>query len=151
MPTIDVHASREIGAPPEAVYAILADPDRRRDILPPAFINVRTEGKDVLAYTLKAGRRERAYRMRQERTQQNRIVTERDLGSSLVTVFTVEPVRAGSLVTIRSTWQGAGGVGGFFERTFAPRVLQRLYIEELNNLAGMLSGLENEDGPGGAW
>lgn len=29
---------------------------------------------------------------------------------------------------------GAGGVGGLFERLFAPRVLRRLYAEELERL-----------------
>ena len=37
-------------------------------------------------------------------------------------------------VRISTTWQGAGGVGGFFERLFAPRVLRRIYADELNRL-----------------
>jgi hypothetical protein len=31
-------------------------------------------------------------------------------------------------------WQGAGGAGGFFEGLFAPRVLSRLYADELERL-----------------
>ena len=35
---------------------------------------------------------------------------------------------------IETVWEGAGGVGGFFERLFAPRVLERLYADELQRL-----------------
>ena len=41
----------------------------------------------------------------------------------------------GSLVTVRISWQGATGIGGFFERTFAPRGITRIYSTELDNLA----------------
>ena len=40
-----------------------------------------------------------------------------------------------SLVQIASTWQGAGGIGGFFERAFAPRAARAMYQDELNRLA----------------
>lgn len=134
MGTVAAQAEKHIDASPAKIYAILSDRDRRREILPDAFQDVRSEGPDTVAFTLKTGGRERAYRMQQERTQPGRIFTERDLDSSLVTVFTINPEGSGSHVTIRTTWQGAGGVGGFFERTFAPRVLRRLYEQELTNL-----------------
>ena len=35
---------------------------------------------------------------------------------------------------IESRWQGAAGVGSFFERLFAPRVLRRIYADELERL-----------------
>ena len=31
-------------------------------------------------------------------------------------------------------WDGVGGIGGYFERLFAPRVLRRLYTDELARL-----------------
>jgi hypothetical protein len=37
-------------------------------------------------------------------------------------------------VRIESRWQGAAGVGSFFERLFAPRVLRRIYADELERL-----------------
>jgi hypothetical protein len=61
-------------------------------------------------------------------------IVERDLDSSLATTWTVSPEGSGSRVRLETTWQGAGGIGGFFERTFAPRVLQGLYDEELDRL-----------------
>jgi len=30
--------------------------------------------------------------------------------------------------------KGAGGIGGFFERLFAPRVMRRVYVDELARL-----------------
>jgi len=37
-------------------------------------------------------------------------------------------------VLISTIWNGTGGVGGFFERLFAPRVLRRMYADELTRL-----------------
>lgn len=68
-------------------------------------------------------------------------VVERDRNSTLVTTWKAEPLTdSTSTVKIETTWKGSGGVGGFFERTFAPaglraiqgRVLERL-VEELRD------------------
>jgi hypothetical protein len=66
-------------------------------------------------------------------------LVESDANSSMVTTWTVRPARDGhSTVGVRTTWNGASGVGGFFERIFAPMVLRRIYIEMLNKLDGEL-------------
>ncbi|MFR9803618.1 SRPBCC family protein [Pseudonocardia sp. RS010] len=63
-------------------------------------------------------------------------VVEKDANSSMVTTWRVEPAGEGaSTVTITTTWNGAGGIGGFFERTFAPKGLTRIYDGVLANLA----------------
>jgi hypothetical protein len=36
---------------------------------------------------------------------------------------------------VTTTWQGAGGIGGFFERTFAPKGLARIHDAVLARLA----------------
>ena len=36
-----------------------------------------------------------------------------------------------SLVRISTTWEGAGGIGGLFERLFAPPVMRGMYADEL--------------------
>ncbi|MHB2024920.1 MAG: hypothetical protein ACYCO3_16635 [Mycobacteriales bacterium] len=36
---------------------------------------------------------------------------------------------------VTTTWKSAGGVGGFFERTFAPRALGRVHEKALQRLA----------------
>jgi hypothetical protein len=53
----------------------------------------------------------------------------------------VRPASDGaSTVAVRTTWKGAGGVGGFFERTFAPRGLQRVYGAMLERLEREVTG-----------
>ncbi len=61
-------------------------------------------------------------------------VTETDANSSMVTTYRVTGAGEQSTVTITTTWQGAGGIGGFFEKTFAPKGLGRIYDELLTNL-----------------
>jgi hypothetical protein len=67
-------------------------------------------------------------------------IVERDANSSMVTTWTVEPVEAGSLVRATTRWNGAGGISGFFERTFAPKGLARIYDGVLANLEGLVRG-----------
>ncbi|MGW4353724.1 SRPBCC family protein [Nocardia sp. NPDC004582] len=62
------------------------------------------------------------------------MVTERDSNSSMVTAWTVTPSGSGSLVTVRTTWKGAGGIGGIFEGIFAPLGLKKIQAEVLQNL-----------------
>ena len=62
-------------------------------------------------------------------------LVETDANSSMVTTWTVRPSGAdNSVVTAETTWNGAGGVGGFFEKTFAPGGLRRIYDGILANL-----------------
>ena len=65
---------------------------------------------------------------------------ERDQLSSFVNRWTVVPDGAGSQVTLEASWQGASGIGGFFERTFAPGGLGRIYGQMLDKLAAAVSG-----------
>ena len=61
-------------------------------------------------------------------------VIEKDTNSSMVTNWTVAPAGPGSSVTVKTTWTGAGGVKGFFEKTFAPLGLKKIQAEVLANL-----------------
>ena len=63
-----------------------------------------------------------------------RTVIEKDANSSMITNWTVAPAGPGSSVTVKTSWQGAGGIGGFFEKTFAPLGLRRIQGEVLENL-----------------
>ena len=67
-------------------------------------------------------------------------VIEKDANSSMVTNWTVAPAGPGSSVTVKTTWTGAGGVKGFFEKTFAPLGLKRIQSEVLTNLKKELEG-----------
>ena len=61
-------------------------------------------------------------------------VIEKDANSSMVTNYTVAPAGPGASVTVKTSWQGAGGVKGFFEKTFAPLGLRKIQAEVLANL-----------------
>ncbi|MEU0542525.1 SRPBCC family protein [Nocardia sp. NPDC005978] len=66
------------------------------------------------------------------------MVTERDSNSSMVTTWTVTPEGSGSLVTVRTSWKGAGGIGGIFEGIFAPLGLKKIQAEVLEKLKAEL-------------
>jgi Polyketide cyclase / dehydrase and lipid transport len=61
-------------------------------------------------------------------------VIEKDANSTMITNWTVAPAGPGSSVTLTTTWAGASGVKGFFEKTFAPLGLRRIQAEVLANL-----------------
>jgi uncharacterized protein YndB with AHSA1/START domain len=140
MATIHVSAERVVEASADEVYRYLADMrEHHPRFLPPAFSDFTVESGGVGAGTitrfkLDAGGRTREYRMQVSEPEPGRVLTESDTESSLVTTFTVDPEGDRSRVRISTTWEGAGGIGGFFERTFAPRVMRRLYDDELERL-----------------
>jgi uncharacterized protein YndB with AHSA1/START domain len=139
MAEIHVFAERAIDAPPERVYRCIADYHQHAQFLPSAFSDVNVEeggvgSGTVVSFNLTAGGRQRSYRMHVTEPEPGRVLTESDENSTAVTSFTVSPSGVGSRVRIDTRWQGAGGIGGFMEHTFAPRVLRRLYEEELNML-----------------
>jgi hypothetical protein len=53
----------------------------------------------------------------------------------MVTTWTVRAAGTGTLVRIQTSWDGAGGIGGFFEKTFAPAGLKRIYDGVLGKLS----------------
>src|ERR1700741_2664361 len=61
-------------------------------------------------------------------------VIEKYANSSMVTNWTVAPAGPGSSVTVKTSWNGAGGVKGFFEKTFAPLGLKKIQAEVLAHL-----------------
>lgn len=68
-------------------------------------------------------------------------LVESDESSSMVTTWTVaSDDAAGSTVSVETTWNGASGVGGFFERAFAPGGLRRIYEGMLTNLDNVVQG-----------
>jgi uncharacterized protein YndB with AHSA1/START domain len=137
---VEVNAERTIDAPAEAVYGYLSNmSEHHRRFLPPAFSDFEVESGGVGAGTVTrfkvtAGGRTREYRMKVAEPEPGRVITESDANSSLVTTFTVVPAGASSRVSISTTWQGAGGIGGFFEKMFAPKAMRGIYRDELERL-----------------
>jgi hypothetical protein len=140
MPRNEVSAEATVGAPADEVYRYLADMrDHHPKFLPPAFSDFQVETGGVGAgtvarYKMTAGGRTREYRMQVGEPEPGRVLTESDMNSSAVTTFTVSPQDGASLVRISSAWDGASGIGGVFERMFAPRVLRAIYADELKRL-----------------
>jgi hypothetical protein len=140
MAKVQVGAERVVGAPAEQVYRYLADyREHHPKFLPPAFSGFQLEQGGIGEGTVFRVRvttsgRTRDFHMQVWEPQPGRTLTENDLDSSLITTFTVEPQGNGSRVRIDTVWDGAGGVGGFFERLFAPMALRRLYADELERL-----------------
>lgn len=130
-----------VGAPPADVFRYIADMNNHHPhFLPPAFSDFQVVSGGVGAGTvttfkLTAGGRTRDFRMTATEPEPGRLLVETDANSSSVTTFTVDPVAGGtSTVTIGTEWQGASGIGGFFERMFAPRVMRSIYADELRRL-----------------
>lgn len=143
MSTIHAEAERTVDAPPDRVYAFLADYRASHPgILPKQhFLDYHVEeggigAGTVIRFRIKAGGRERGYRMKVSEPTPGRVLREDDTGSTLSTTFTVTPIDGGrsSGVRIVTEWQGGKGIGGFMERTFAPGALRRIYGQELDLL-----------------
>jgi uncharacterized protein YndB with AHSA1/START domain len=140
MAKIVVSAERVVDAPAEAVYRYVADMrEHHPRFLPSAFSDFQVESGGIGAGTITrfkvtAGGRTRDYRMQVDEPEPGRVLTESDTASSLVTTTTVTPRDGASLVQISTSWNGAGGVGGFFERRFAPKAMRAIYTDELERL-----------------
>ena len=134
-------AERVVRAPADVVRAALADYTTTRPaVLPEQYSEYRVDAGGVGAGTRVHWRLQAtSKRVRQ----QDVVVTEgpdgalveSDTNSSMVTTWTVRPADAGgSTVRARTTWTGATGIGGFFERTFAPKGLARIHGALLERL-----------------
>jgi uncharacterized protein YndB with AHSA1/START domain len=143
MAQVTARTQRTIDAPAERVQAALSDYETvRPQILTENYGDYRVEAGGHGAgsrvhWTLQATKkRVRDQLVEVSEPTAGRIV-ESDTNSSMVTTWTVAPAGAErSTVTVETTWNGAGGIGGFFERTFAPKGLQRIHDGVLSNLAG---------------
>ncbi|MGX6447368.1 SRPBCC family protein [Patulibacter sp. S7RM1-6] len=144
---VQARSEARVDAPVDAVRRALADyADVRPRILTEQYEDYRVlEGGvgsgTVAAWTLRAtSKRSRDVVADVEITTQGNVV-ERDRNSTLVTTWSVASGgdRA-SRVVVETTWQGAGGIKGFFERTFAPKGLARIHDAVLANLAAELRG-----------
>jgi hypothetical protein len=134
-------AERVVRAPVDRVRSALADyTGTRRRVLPEQFSDYRVEAGGQGAGTRVAWRfAATSKRVRDQVVEVTEpeagTLVERDTRSSMVTTWTVHPTEAGlSTVRVRTTWHGASGIGGFFERTFAPKGLRRVYEDLLGRL-----------------
>lgn len=138
MAQVTASKSITIAAAPEKVLAAISDYTRRAEILPPNYRDFRVveggQGAGTVAEWVLQATEKRSRNVHATVAVDGATVTETDANSSMVTVYRVTGSGEQSTVTITTTWQGAGGIGGFFEKTFAPKGLGRIYDELLTNL-----------------
>jgi hypothetical protein len=90
----------------------------------------------VVTFQFAPGGRRRDFRQTLTEPEPGRRMVETDANSSSVTTFLVDPIDAekSSKVTISTQWNGVRGIGGFFERIFAPRVMRGIYMDQIRRL-----------------
>lgn len=135
MAQVTATTQRTIEAPAEKVTAALADYETvRPQILTDNYGDYRVEPDKRVHWTLQATKNRVRDQLVSVEVDRDRIV-ERDANSSMVTTWTVASEGTDrSTVTVETTWNGAGGIGGFFEKTFAPKGLARIHDGVLANL-----------------
>jgi uncharacterized protein YndB with AHSA1/START domain len=147
MAQVTSRTQRTIDVPADRVLAALADYEAVRPaILTEHYRDYRVEaggqgaGSRVHWMLQATKKRVRDQLIEVSVPAEDRIV-ERDTNSSMVTTWTVTPTDdERSVVAVEATWGGAGGIGGFFERTFAPKGLARIHDGVLSNLAEAVRG-----------
>lgn len=137
---ITVAAERRIDAPAVRVYAYIADFRRHHPkFLPPQFSDFEVEtggygAGTVHRFRMTLGGRTEEYRVRVGEPQPGRVLIESDPSRCMLTTFTVDPEPfGGSTVRIETRWF-VGGLQGFVQRLAAPKLLGRVYRDELERL-----------------
>ncbi|MDT5110763.1 MAG: hypothetical protein QOE20_2653 [Mycobacterium sp.] len=132
-----------INAEPDAVLAAVADYQTvRPKILSSQYSDYQVleggQGAGTVATWKLQATKSRVREVKASVDVAGKTVIEKDANSTMVTNWTVAPAGTGSTVTVKTSWQGAGGVGGFFEKTFAPLGLRKIQGEVLENLKTQL-------------
>ncbi|MFT4088846.1 MAG: SRPBCC family protein [Gordonia sp. (in: high G+C Gram-positive bacteria)] len=143
MGQVSATSSIEINAAPEAVLAAVADYAQVRPaILPANYRDYKVveggSGAGAVVHWILQATEKRSRDVLADVTVDAGSVTETDRNSSMVTVYRVSAAGAGSKVETTTSWQGAGGIGGFFEKTFAPKGLAKIQAALLGNLKSRL-------------
>lgn len=128
-----------VNAEPAKVLSAIADYEGvRPKILSPHYSQYKVleggQGRGTVAAWKLQATKSRSRDVRAEVDLAGHTVIEKDANSSLMTNWTVAPAGPGSSVTVKTTWTGAGGIRGFFEKTFAPLGLRKIQDEVLENL-----------------
>jgi hypothetical protein len=146
MAQVTATAEKTVPAPVDQVRAAVADyASVRPEILTEPYSEYAVlaggQGEGTSATWKLAATSKRVRHVKAEVTQPTPdTLVEKDANSSMVTTWKVAPAGEGaSLVSITTTWNGAGGIGGFFEKTFAPKGLARIYDGVLGKLAARFS------------
>jgi len=140
MAALTAAAERTIAAPADELFAYVADfRTHHPRILPPAFQDFTVESGGVGLGTVTSSRftlggTTETVRTRVVRVEPGRLIEETVETRPMTTTFRFLP--GGDLTTVRieTTWTPRSGVRGLLERLFAPRMLTRVYEDELGRL-----------------
>jgi hypothetical protein len=136
---VRVAREREIDAPAELVYRIIADYRQHHpNILPSAFSDFVVEQGGVgegtvIRFAVTTGGRKQRFHQRIEEPEPGRVLQEVDVDGDVVTTFTVTPQGERSHVRMETTWTSSG-LRGLVERFLAPMLLKPVYDQELGKL-----------------
>lgn len=141
-------ASALIPAPPQELYAIIADYQHGHpQILPrPPFVSLAVEhggrgAGTVIRVEMRVLGRLQTFRAVVSEPEPGRVLVETN-DNGYVTTFTVEPRAGGeaACVTIATEMTGRAGVLGSLERWFVTRLMRQVYVKELGQLAAVAAG-----------
>lgn len=146
MATQEIKVSRIIQAPPEKIYAIIADYHNGHPrILPkPYFVSLEVEeggygAGTVIRFQMKLMGRLQSFRAEIIEPEPGRVLVERDLDTGTTTTFTVEEHsdEKSSQVHIKTVLQVREGLFGVAEGWLTVRLLQPIYRKEIDQLASV--------------
>ncbi|MBP0458135.1 SRPBCC family protein [Streptomyces montanisoli] len=142
MAQVEATTERVIAAKADDVFDALADyKDTRPTLLPENFSEYQVrEGGDgdgtLVHWKLQATKKRVRDCLLEVTEPSDGQLVEKDRNSSMVTTWVVTPAGEGrSKAVVTTVWDGASGVGGFFERTFAPKGLAAIHDQVLAKLA----------------
>lgn len=151
MSTIESSASLRIAAPPEQVYAVLADYKVGHPaILPrPPFTELElVEGGvgsgTVINVAMVITGIERRFHMTIDEPEPGRVLRETDAEAGVETRFIVDPIDDGTAcnVTIATRARPTPGLMGWLEKLFAPVMTRRILRRELRQLSDYVATTE---------
>ncbi|WP_420749930.1 SRPBCC family protein [Rhodococcus sp. O3] len=139
MAQVSASSSIQLAAAPERVLAALADYETVRPrILSDHYTDYRVvsggQGTGTVAQWKLHATEKRVRDIEAKVSVSGSTITEEDANSTLVTTWSVVPNGTGSTVVTLTQWKGGSGIGGFFERTFAPLGLRKIQQQVLENL-----------------
>ena len=144
---VQVSRSATIPAPAGAVYSLIADyRNGHARMLPRRYfprLDVERGGSGagtIIRFEVRLFGTTRQIRAEISEPKPGEELVETDLATGIGTAFLVAP-RAGGLeseVTIRTEWE-ARGLRGLVERMIVPRLLRRIYAEELAQLGALFT------------
>ena len=144
---ITVSESAEVAAPATHVYKLIADyRDGHPRILPPRWFGplVVEEGGvgegTLIRFELRAAGMKTPMRARITEPEPGRRIVETNVATGAETMFVVDPLPGGERcrVEIRSQWE-SHGLRGLVERALVPRLLRRVFRDELRQLGTVVA------------